>query len=250
MADSGNWSDIWSRLRPIEYGKEPYMWRFYDLLLGGYDFRGKRVLEMGCGTGINTILMAKRGAKVTFMDFSKDALDVVERNMARFGVDGELVLGDITEKRFESEFDIVHSEGVIEHFRGPMRQGVVDMHSMAARKGGRVVIIVPQVWSLFYRFGKALAELTGSWVYGHEYPYTRFELEKRLEKAGLSPESIAGGELFMAFGWLFSALWLRDGSIMERSISRPANETFFRLNYNNWAANRWGRVLGTCAVKD
>ena len=77
------------------------MWRFYELLMDGYDFRGKRVLEMGCGTGINTILMAKRGAKVTFMDFSRDALNIVKRNMEIAGVDGEFVLGDILDVDFD-----------------------------------------------------------------------------------------------------------------------------------------------------
>lgn len=249
MPESEEWSKIWKGMKGIEFKKEPYMWRFYELLLGDYDFRGKRVVEMGCGTGINTILMAQRGAKVTFMDFSKNALDIVRKNMEEAGVDGEFVLGDILESGFENEFDIVHSEGVVEHFRGPARQGVIERHAAAARKGGRVVILVPQVGSLFYRLGKSLAELSGSWIHGKEYPYTGFELRRRLERTGLDVGDVLGGELLMAFGWLFSPLWLRDGSVLERSIRRPANRKFFRLNYNNWAANRWGRVLGAVGVK-
>ncbi len=249
MPNSEEWGNVWKGMKPIDFGREPYMWRFYEMLLGDYDFRGKRVIEMGCGTGINTILMAKRGARVTFMDFTRDSLDIVRRNMEREGVDGELVLGDILDSDFRDEFDIVHSEGVIEHFTGPARQRVVDMHAKAARRGGRVLIIVPHIGSLMYRLGKFAAEKSRTWIHGREHPYTRNELKKRMGRTGLDVEKIAGGELFFAFGWMFSPLWLGDGTILERSIRKPANSKVFRLNYDNWAASRWGRVLGTVGVK-
>lgn len=244
MSDRRVWGSVWKGMQGIEFGREPYMWRFYELLLGDYDFRDKRVLEMGCGTGINTILMAKRGARVTFLDFSRDALDIVKKNMEREGVDGELVLGDIFKCGLSNEFDLVHSEGVVEHFTGPERQGVLGRHAEAAKRGGRVLIIVPQAGSAAYRLGKFMAESSRAWIHGREYPYTRSELSKRLGMAGLEPGPVVGGELLFAFGWLFSPLWLRDGTILERSIRKPADRRVFRLNYNNWAANRWGRVLG------
>ncbi len=249
MPDSDKWGSVWKDMKSIDFGKEPYMWRFYEMLLGDYDFRGKKVIEMGCGTGINTILMAKRGARVTFLDFSRDALEIVRRNMEREGVDGELVLGDMLECDFRGEFDLVHSEGVIEHFTGPARQRVVDKHAEACQRGGRVLIIVPQMGSLMYRLGKFMAEKSRTWIHGREHPYTRYELKKRMGRAGLDTGPVLGGELFFAFGWMFSSLWLRDGTILERSIRRPANRKLFRLNYNNWLANRWGRVLGVVGVK-
>ena len=250
MPNSKEWSNVWKGMHGLEFGKEPYMWKFYELLIGSdYDFRGKKVIEMGCGTGINTILMAKRGAKVTFLDFSKDALDLVRRNMEEAGTDGEFILGDIFDYDFDGEFDIAHSEGVIEHFRGPQRQGVVDRHTQAVKKGGRAVIIVPQAGSLMYRTGKRLSEVTGQWIHGKEYPYTRSELSKRMERAGLEAGPVIGGELLMAFGWMFSVFWLRKGTILERSIRKPWNRKFFRLNYNNWFANRYGRTLGAVGVR-
>jgi SAM-dependent methyltransferase len=249
MPDSRDWGSVWKGMKPIDFGREPYMWRFYERLLGDYDFRGKRVIEMGCGTGINTILMAKRGARVTFLDFTRDSLEIVKRNMERECVDGELVLGDILDSDFVNEFDIVHSEGVIEHFTGPARQRVVDMHARAARRGGSVLIIVPHMGSLMYRLGKFAAEKSRAWIHGREHPYTCNELGRRMERAGLKTGPVMGGELFFAFGWMFSPLWLRDGTVLERSIRKPANAVVFRMNYDNWAAKRWGRVLGTLGVK-
>lgn len=250
MPKSREWSSVWKGMRNIEFGKEPYMWRFYELLLGrDYDFRGKRVIEMGCGTGINTILMAKRGARVTFLDFSRDALDLVRRNMEAAGVDGEFILGDIFDYDFDGEYDIAHSEGVVEHFRGPQRQGVIDKHSHAVKKGGCAVVIVPQAGSIMYRAGKLLSEVAGQWIHGKEYPYTRGELRGRMERAGLAPGPVIGGELLMAFGWMFSVFWLGKGTVLQRSIRKPGNRKFFRLNYNNWFANRYGRTLGAVGIR-
>jgi SAM-dependent methyltransferase len=249
MSKKETWDSVWGRMGGMGFGNEPYMWKFYEALLGDYDFRGKRVLEMGCGTGINTILMAKRGARVTFLDFSMDALNLVKSGMEAAGVDGELVLCDMFEADFSGEFDIVHSEGVIEHFRGSERQRVLEKHAESARRAGKVILIVPQMGSLMYRAGKFMAEKTGSWIHGKEYPYTRPELEKRMGMAGLDVDKVCGGEMFFAFGWLFSPLWLRDGTILERSITKPANRKVFRLNYNNWMANRWGRVLGAVGTR-
>jgi 2-polyprenyl-3-methyl-5-hydroxy-6-metoxy-1,4-benzoquinol methylase len=249
MSNEVSWNSVWHGMNGIEFNKETFMWRFYKLLLNGCDFRGKKVLEMGCGTGINTITMAKYGAKITFLDFSKNALNIVKRNMESAGVTGELVLGDIFDYDISNEFDIVHSEGVVEHFTGPERQLVVEKHANAAKKGGNVVLIVPHVGSLGYRIGKFLSEITGSWIHGKEYPYTKNELKARMENAGLEVDGIVGGELFYAFGWLFCPLWLRDGTILQRSIRKPAGKKNFRLNYGNWAANRWGRVIASVGVK-
>ncbi len=249
MPDDKTWNSVWNGMKGLDFTKEPYMWRFYQSLLGNYDFKGKKVIEMGCGTGINTILMAKRGAKVTFLDFSKEALDLVRRNMEHAGVDGEFVLGDIFDYNFENEFDISHSEGVVEHFLGKERQDVVNQHARVLKPGGRAIVIVPQVGSLWYRTGKFIAERTGSWIHGKEYPYGRRELMLRMRRAGLDVDRVRGGELLMAFGWLFSALWLRNGTILERSIRKPANRKFFRINYNNMFADRFGRVLGGVGIK-
>lgn len=249
MPDSKEWGRVWSGMKGLEFGNEPYMWKFYELLLGTYDFRGRKVIELGCGTGVNSIFMAKRGARVTFLDFSKHALDIVRKNMELAGVDGEFILGDIFDYDFDGEFDVAHSEGVIEHFSGFQRQGVVDRHADAVGKGGRAVIIVPHMGSPGYRLGKFMAEATGSWIHGKEYPYTRSELKTRMERRGLDVGRVVGGELFMAFGWLLSPLWLRSGTVLQRSITTPANKEIFRMNYSNRLADRYGRVLGAVGVK-
>lgn len=243
------WSGIWNSIGDIRFTQEPYVWKFYQSLLGSFSFAGKKVLEIGSGTGINTILMARRGAKVTFFDQSQAALDLARKTMEQFGLQGEYVRGDAFDYPFRKEFDLVHSEGVVEHFLRDKRQEILQIHADAARKGGRVLIIVPHKKCPGYRVGKWLAERTGAWIYGGEYPYTATELAARLGAAGLDVGRVRGGELLFGMGWFLCPFWLGSRKILERSIAAPARPGLFKLNYDNRAADLWGRVIGCVGTK-
>ena len=47
---------------------------------------GERVLELGCGLGLPSLVAARRGAEVVATDWSSDAIALLERNAARNGV--------------------------------------------------------------------------------------------------------------------------------------------------------------------
>lgn len=241
------WDQIWQGVERIDFQekKEPYVWKFYEMLLKGYDFKGKRVLEFGCGTGINSILMALRGAEVTFVDTSRKALDIVKKNLDALGLKGRLVCKSVFDSDFEGEFDLVHSEGLVEHFLGRERQEIVDIHASAVRKGGKVLIIVPHRKCPPYRIGKFMAEKMGTWIYHNEHPYTKKELLCRMERAGLKPGMVLGGEFLFSLVFLLSPLLLKSSRLIRKGIGLPANRKMVKLNYGNRFANRWGRVIGT-----
>ena len=242
------WPEVWKSVEDARFQGETYRWFFYRRLLGNYDFQGKRVLEIGCGTGINTVLMAKAGAKVTLLDSSKEALGIAKKLLDKFSLDGELVRRDAFYHGFESEFDLVHSEGVIEHFKGECRQEIVDAHSMAAKQGGKVLIIAPNMKCPPYRIGKFLAEKTGTWIYGNEYPYSRKELELRMRKSGLALERIQGAEFFFSPGWLLSPVWQASGSLLKKTFT-TANMGIVGMNYGDHFLNGWGVIIGAVGKK-
>ena len=243
----GEWDDIWNHFKQLEIHKTTYMFEYYKQFLGD-DFKGKKVLEIGCGTGVNSILMALLGAKVSVMDYSKEALNVVKRLSE--GLDVELIHQDMFESDIENEFDIVHSEGVVEHYLMPKRQEILDIHTHATKPDGKVLIIVPNSKCIPYRVGKRLAEKTGKWIYGNEYPYTKNELVHRMRKSGLEYEKSLGGDFIHSFSWLFSPLWLQSyGGLLGKWVSFSVNKTFYSMNYGNFLANRWGRVVGVLGRK-
>ncbi len=243
------WSEIWKGIEGIDFSRETYIWRFYEMLLNGFDLKGKTVLEFGCGTGINSIFMAMRGAKVTFVDNSRQALRLVKKTLDKFGLEGELVRMDVFDSDFRNRFDLVHSEGLVEHFLYPKRQEIVDIHANAARKGGNVLLIIPHSNCPPYRLGKFIAEKTGVWIYGKEYPYTKNELVRRMKIAGLKPGNVLGGEFLFSLFWLFTPIALRSRRMIRKGIANPARPWWVRLNYGNWFANRWGRVIGCLGKK-
>ena len=246
-----NWSKMWKEINKIGFdvNRTPYIWSFYERLLGGYDFKGKRVLEFGCGTGINSTIMAHRGARLVFYDSSRQALELVRKNLDALSLDAELVYGDVFDSDFENEFSIVHSEGLVEHFLEPQRQEIVDIHARAAKKRGKVLIIVPHRKCAPYRIGKFLACKTGTGMYGDEYPYTKTELVERMKRAGLSPGRVIGGETVFSLLFLFSPIALRSSRFLRLGVTKPASKKWSRLNYDNFLANRWGRVIGCVGKK-
>ena len=47
------------------------------------DVRGRLVLDLACGEGYNTIILARKGAKVTGVDFSEKLIELAKRQEAR-----------------------------------------------------------------------------------------------------------------------------------------------------------------------
>jgi ubiquinone/menaquinone biosynthesis C-methylase UbiE len=67
-------------------------------LLG--DLRGKRVLDLGCGSGRASIAFAKAGATAVGIDFSAERLESARHNCAREEVRIELRHGDLADLAF------------------------------------------------------------------------------------------------------------------------------------------------------
>ena len=55
--------------------------------LDGRSLGGRRVLELGCGLGIPSLVAARAGARVLATDWAPEALALLERNAARNGVE-------------------------------------------------------------------------------------------------------------------------------------------------------------------
>lgn len=54
----------------------------------------KNVIDAGCGSGKNSIFLAKKGYRVTAFDSSQDVLEVAARNFRKEGVDVQTMLAD------------------------------------------------------------------------------------------------------------------------------------------------------------
>jgi ubiquinone/menaquinone biosynthesis C-methylase UbiE len=54
-------------------------------------WKGKRVLEVGCGMGTDTINFVRAGARVTAVDLSDESLNLATRRAEVFGLEDKIV---------------------------------------------------------------------------------------------------------------------------------------------------------------
>jgi len=67
--------------------QEPFQQEVFRLLKAwGVDFTCKRVLDIGCGTGVYTLHIAKEAAHVDALDFSKEMLNILEKDAKSNGI--------------------------------------------------------------------------------------------------------------------------------------------------------------------
>jgi 2-polyprenyl-3-methyl-5-hydroxy-6-metoxy-1,4-benzoquinol methylase len=87
-------------------------------------WRGKKVLEIGCGIGTDTINFARAGAQVTTVDLSEKSMDLARKRAAIFGLEDRIrfCLGNAEQLsafvRVEP-YDLIYSFGVIHHTPHP-----------------------------------------------------------------------------------------------------------------------------------
>lgn len=109
--------------------------------LGAVSWKGKRVLDVGCGTGLLAFEITKHGAKeVVGIDFSKTAITeaqkLYEASNLRYAKE------DV--KDHEGRYDVIVSLGTLEHMDDPL--GALKLFKRKLNKGGRIVITSPN-WS-------------------------------------------------------------------------------------------------------
>jgi ubiquinone/menaquinone biosynthesis C-methylase UbiE len=80
-------------------------------------FRGRRLLEAGCGIGTDLVRFAKGGARVTGIDLAETAIDLARKNFELNGVAAEeLRVANGEALPFaDASFDVVYGHGVVQY---------------------------------------------------------------------------------------------------------------------------------------
>jgi ubiquinone/menaquinone biosynthesis C-methylase UbiE len=129
-----------------KYLVEPHIVRFADFPR----WKGKRVLEIGCGIGTDTINFARAGAQVTAVDLTERSLELARQRAEVFGLDDRIQFYQANAEELTSvvpveKYDLVYSFGVIHHTPHPgnvLQQARQYMHS-----GSELQIMVYHKWS-------------------------------------------------------------------------------------------------------
>ena len=79
-------------------------------------FRGQRVLEVGCGAGTDLVRFARHGANVVGVDIAPSSIALAAQNFALEKLPARLVAADGEALPFgERSFDLVYAHGVVQY---------------------------------------------------------------------------------------------------------------------------------------
>jgi SAM-dependent methyltransferase len=157
--------------------------RVLDALLRDFEPRGARVLEVGAGSGRDSLELVRRGAEVWVVDYTPSALRLIGRQPG--GERLVRVCGDAFALPFpDGSFDAVFHQGLLEHFRAPEK--LLAENARVLRRGGRLLVDVPQRWH-YYTPLKHLLIAMNRWFAGWETEFTIGGLRRLVQAAGLVP---------------------------------------------------------------
>lgn len=112
--------DYFDEVERRRYFVEPHIPRFAEF----ERWSGKRVLEIGCGIGTDTINFARAGATVTAVDLSEQSLELARRRAEVYHLTDQITFlaadaEHLTDFVHPEPYDLVYSFGVVHHTPDP-----------------------------------------------------------------------------------------------------------------------------------
>ncbi len=80
---------------------------FIEAVFQKYSLDVKTILDLGCGTGGHTLILARRGYQVVGVDRSQDMLEIAKKKAKEASLPVEFISGDVTNIELQRSFDAV-----------------------------------------------------------------------------------------------------------------------------------------------
>jgi magnesium protoporphyrin O-methyltransferase len=155
---------------------------------------GKRILDLGCGSGVYSIELAKMGAHVFGIDFAENMLKIASNRAMEIGVENrcQFVCDDFILHNFDEKFDISIAMGVFDYVKGPQTM-LSKMHDVTNEK---VLISFPVRWHILTPLRKLRLSIKNCPVFF----YNKVDIERLLRISGYKASNITkiGRDYFVA----------------------------------------------------
>lgn len=178
--DADEWASLYAEeLRPVRAVESVIARALVDVTRPG-----ETLLETGCGAAKISAELATTGRRIELADFSEPILARARElfSVSELPAPG-ITLCDITRPLpwKDRAVDVLWSSGVLEHWTDEELIPIVREQARVTRR--LVISLVPHAGCFAYRWGKSVAEASGTWPFGRELP--RSSLRGVFERAGL-----------------------------------------------------------------
>jgi ubiquinone/menaquinone biosynthesis C-methylase UbiE len=189
-----------------KYFVEPHILAFADFPR----WAGKKVLEIGCGMGTDTISFAQAGAFVTAVDFSSTSLSIAKQRAEVYGLKNiEFILADAEElSKYvpRQSFDLIYSFGVLHHTPNPSLAFQEITKYMTPKTVFKFMVYHKLSWKVFWiwlKYGRGLqldnliAQYSEAQIGSPvTYAYTRTSIRNFIEPMGYRISNIFVDHIF------------------------------------------------------
>lgn len=160
----------------------------------------EKVLEIGCGSAIDTNIMASENPAIKFfcMDISDSSLSIARKVSMELKNKIYLARGDANKLFYKKDsFNLIFSQGVMEHFGNPDQMINEQIYSL--KKGGLLIINVPQKYT-GYTLMKHWKMEKGTWEWVWETEYSYPMLRRLGNRYGLHEIEVFGYQYWRSWG--------------------------------------------------
>ena len=103
---------------------------------------GDRILDLACGGGDQSKLLAKKGYDILGIDIAPSLVDYARNQFKEQGLKGEFIVGDMTKFDYDGEFNaVLILSGSFGFFDDNTNQEVLERISKALKPGGKLFIM-------------------------------------------------------------------------------------------------------------
>ena len=129
--------EFFEEIENRRYELEPFIHSFAQFTR----WRGKKVLEVGCGAGTDLLQFARAGANVMGVDISSHSVTLTKKRLELYGLEADIRQADSENLPFPpNEFDLVYSWGVIHH-TPDTEKAISEIHRVL-KPGGNILIMI------------------------------------------------------------------------------------------------------------
>lgn len=154
-------------------GNTPFQLEYSYHLLG--DVRGKTVLDYGCGSGENALLLASRGAMVTGIDISPELIEIAKLRLEINGLAAEFrAISGYDTGLPDASVDVVFCIAILHHLDLELARREV---LRVLKPGGALIVQEPVRDSRTYAFLRGLVPFSEHVNSEYERPLTKKEID-------------------------------------------------------------------------